>query len=301
MADNINALATFVDSEQFLNALTSGTAPNGIYIVNNVDINNLKTRVQNELNLATIATSGAFGDLAEPPTKAELLEILQLSDQGTAYTNHVDWDNIDNKPNDIGQSSGNTSNNLSDYNNDIGYITSYTETDPIFTASAAAGISTTDITRWDNKSNFSGDYDDLTNKPTNTNVIYDLSNCFNTDLSHLEESIILNINSTLFDDNSNDSILSVFTDLINDFEDHKTVKIQTSQHSAYVTDIYHYVESDTVNFYTLYLTPFLTTNFLTLFEDGTEDMLGDLDLTLEHIIIIIDLINNTIYIKYKEG
>ena len=54
----------------------------------------------------------------------------------------------------------------SDLTNDSGFITGYTETDPVFTASAAYGISSSDITTWNNKSDFSGDYDDLTNKPT---------------------------------------------------------------------------------------------------------------------------------------
>lgn len=40
-----------------------------------------------------------------------------------------------------------------------------TETDPIFSASASANITTNDITNWNNKSEFSGSYDDLTNKP----------------------------------------------------------------------------------------------------------------------------------------
>lgn len=40
------------------------------------------------------------------------------------------------------------------------------ETDPVFTASAAHGITSTDITNWNNKSDFSGSYTDLTNKPT---------------------------------------------------------------------------------------------------------------------------------------
>lgn len=50
--------------------------------------------------------------------------------------------------------------------NDAGFISSYTETDPIFTASASAGITSTDISNWNNKSDFSGNYNDLTNKPT---------------------------------------------------------------------------------------------------------------------------------------
>ena len=39
---------------------------------------------------------------------------------------------------------------LSQLTNDAGYLTSYTETDPVFTASAAHGISSTDIGNWDN-------------------------------------------------------------------------------------------------------------------------------------------------------
>ena len=39
----------------------------------------------------------------------------------------------------------------SDLTNDSGFITGYTETDPVFTASAAHGISTTDITNWNSK------------------------------------------------------------------------------------------------------------------------------------------------------
>jgi hypothetical protein len=41
-----------------------------------------------------------------------------------------------------------------------------TESDPVFGASPAAGITANDIGNWNNKSNFSGDYNDLTNKPT---------------------------------------------------------------------------------------------------------------------------------------
>lgn len=40
------------------------------------------------------------------------------------------------------------------------------ETDPVFLASPAGGISAEDVVNWDAKSDFSGDYNDLTNKPT---------------------------------------------------------------------------------------------------------------------------------------
>lgn len=54
----------------------------------------------------------------------------------------------------------------SDLTNDSGYITSYTETDPVFSASAASGITSSDISAWNGKSDFSGSYNDLTDKPT---------------------------------------------------------------------------------------------------------------------------------------
>lgn len=50
--------------------------------------------------------------------------------------------------------------------NDSGFLTSYTETDPIYSASPAAGITAADISSWDAKSDFSGSYNDLTDKPT---------------------------------------------------------------------------------------------------------------------------------------
>lgn len=40
------------------------------------------------------------------------------------------------------------------------------EHDPIFQASPSAGITNNDISNWNSKSDFSGSYNDLTNKPT---------------------------------------------------------------------------------------------------------------------------------------
>lgn len=48
------------------------------------------------------------------------------------------------------------------------FITS--ETDPVFTASAAHGITSNDITNWNNKSDFSGSYNDLTDLPVPTDI-----------------------------------------------------------------------------------------------------------------------------------
>jgi len=90
--------------------------------------------------LATVATSGDYADLSNTPTIP------------TVPTN------------------------VSAFTNDAGYLTSYTETDPVFNASPAAGITTEDIDTWDAKSDFSGDYDDLTNKPTIPSKTSDLTN-----------------------------------------------------------------------------------------------------------------------------
>ena len=62
----------------------------------------------------------------------------------------------------------------SDLTNDSGYLTE--ETDPVYSSSAASTITTEDITTWNNKSDFSGDYNDLTNKPTIPTATSDLTN-----------------------------------------------------------------------------------------------------------------------------
>lgn len=60
---------------------------------------------------------------------------------------------------------------VSELTNDSGFLTA--EIDPVFSASAAHGISSSDISTWNGKSDFSGDYDDLTNKPTLFSGDYD--------------------------------------------------------------------------------------------------------------------------------
>lgn len=45
----------------------------------------------------------------------------------------------------------NTPTDVSDFTNDAGYLTSYTETDPVFTASAAHSITSSDISAWNAK------------------------------------------------------------------------------------------------------------------------------------------------------
>ena len=59
-----------------------------------------------------------------------------------------------------------------------------TETDPIFSASPAAGITTENITAWNAKSDFSGSYNDLSDKPTIPTVPTNVS-AFTNDSGYL--------------------------------------------------------------------------------------------------------------------
>lgn len=106
---------------------------------------------------------------------------------------------------------------VSDLTNDSGFLTA--EIDPVFSASVAHGISSSDISTWNSKSDFSGDYDDLTNKPTLFSGDYDdLTNkptLFSGDYDDLTNKPTLF--SGDYDDLSNKpSIPSKVSDLTND-------------------------------------------------------------------------------------
>nr|DAF88308.1 MAG TPA: hypothetical protein [Siphoviridae sp. ctt8434] len=60
------------------------------------------------------------------------------------------------------------------------------ETDPVFTSSAASGITENDITNWNNKSDFSSDYNDLSNKPSIPTIPTNIS-AFENDVGYLTE------------------------------------------------------------------------------------------------------------------
>lgn len=63
-------------------------------------------------------------------------------------------------------------------------LSSYTETDPIYAASPAATITPEKITAWDAKSDFSGSYNDLSDKPTIPTVPSNIS-AFTNDSGYL--------------------------------------------------------------------------------------------------------------------
>ena len=94
--------------------LTAFSQTNGVVSATFSSISITKSQVSDFPSLATVATSGSYSDLSNKPT-------------------------IPTVPTTV-----------SSFTNDAGYITGYTETDPVFTASDAYGISSSDISNWDN-------------------------------------------------------------------------------------------------------------------------------------------------------
>ena len=70
-----------------------------------------------------------------------------------------------------------------------------TETDPVFSASPAAGITAQDITDWNAKSDFSGSYNDLTNKPDLT--VYATTTALGTGLARKQDTLTAGTNITI--------------------------------------------------------------------------------------------------------
>lgn len=89
--------------------------------------------------------------------------------------------------------------NTSDLINDSGYITGYTETDPVFTASAAAGISSSDISNWNGKA-------ETSDIPTNVSELIN-------DSGYITDTGIMQVAFT----NNNGTIICnrTFADLVN--------------------------------------------------------------------------------------
>lgn len=106
-----------------------------------------ETELNNKGYLTQHQDLSSYAKTIDIPTKVSDLE----NDKG--YLTSVPSDYKTKTENDIlYQSKGN-------------YLTSYTESDPTV-PSHVKNIKSTDISNWNNKSNFSGSYNDLTNKPT---------------------------------------------------------------------------------------------------------------------------------------
>lgn len=121
------------------------------------------SEIGNTPTFATVATSGDYSDLINKPTipsaqvnsdwnsnsgvseilnKPDLSIYAQSSNLASVATSG-DYTDLINQPTIPA--------NTSDLNNDSGFITGYTETDPIFSASTAASITSTDVSNWNGK------------------------------------------------------------------------------------------------------------------------------------------------------
>lgn len=125
--------------------------------INSVELEGDKSA--SDLGFADVAMSGSYNDLTDTPE----IPAAQVNSDWNANSGVAE---ILNKPT--------IPTKTSQLSNDSGFITS--ESDPIFSASAAASITSQDITDWNNKSDFSGSYNDLTNKPTIPTKTSDLTN-----------------------------------------------------------------------------------------------------------------------------
>ena len=128
-------------------------------------------------SLATVATSGDYDDLDNKPTIPDPQVQADWTESDSTKASYIknkpsmpsaqiqsDWNQTNSSEVDYIKNKPTIPTKTSDLTNDSGFIA--TETDPIFTASPAHGISAADITAWNGKSDFSGSYNDLTDKPT---------------------------------------------------------------------------------------------------------------------------------------
>ena len=129
-----------------------------------------------------------YNDLENKPkiNGVELNGNKTTQELGITGNVQADWSVEDKTSGAYIKNKPNVPSKTSDLINDSGYITNYTETDPIFTASPAHKITDKDITNWNNKSNFSGSYNDLTDKPVIPTVPTNVG-AFTNDVGYLTE------------------------------------------------------------------------------------------------------------------
>ena len=126
------------------------------------EIDNIDIKAVKENGVATITITNKKGEE----------EIFNLYDAEGAITN---YEMLEKKPSINGvELVGNKTLEELNIQEKGDYLTS--ETDPLFSKSASAGITSQDIKNWNNKSEFSGNYDDLNGKPTIPTKTSELTN-----------------------------------------------------------------------------------------------------------------------------
>ena len=115
------------------------------------------------INSVTLSGNKSASDLSlasasHSHTKSDISDFPSLATVATTG----DYDDLSDKPS--------IPTKTSDLTNDSGFITGYTETDPVFSASASSGISSSDISNWNGKSTVS-----LNRKTTSGTNIADIT------------------------------------------------------------------------------------------------------------------------------
>ena len=192
------------------------------------------------------------------PTTAEAEDVIEgktfvnrngILTTGISTGGSKDYEELENKPSinnvelvgnkttsDLGIVIPTVPTNLSSFTDDLGsnpththsqYLTS--ETEPMFNSSVAKGITSSDITNWNNKSTFSGNYNDLTNKPSIPSQLSELSD----DTTH---RVVTDSEKTIWNSKSD------FSGSYNDLTNKPTIPSQLSELSD---DSSHRLVSDT--------------------------------------------------------
>lgn len=151
--------------------------------------------------------------------------------------------------------------------------TSVTETDPIFTSSAAYGISSSDISTWNGKSDFSGSYTDLTNQPTIPSRL-DLTENWEASSATL---VVNGSSASLYLENTTASPYTLMT-AFNSIAGVRVVQIVGGSAQAPQARVYEIVEGDMTN-YTMRLVS-VDDGVIYTADLSASDLFGDLTGTL---------------------
>lgn len=187
-------------------------------------------------SLGETAFSNDYNDLTNKPTKLSdftndngyITDYTETDPTVPSHVKNITQTNINswNGKAEISQIPTKTS----QLTNDSGYMTGYTETDPTV-PSHVKNIKTTDITSWNNKSNFSGSYNDLTNKPTIPSKTSQLTNDsgFITGYTESDPTVPSHVKNIKATDITNWNNKSNFSGNYNDLTNKPTIPSKTSE------------------------------------------------------------------------
>lgn len=121
-------------------------------------------------------------------------------------------------------------------------LNGFTESDPVFSASPAAGITSQNIASWDAKSNFSGSYNDLTNKPTIPEVPTNVST-FTNDSGYQNSTQVQSAINTAIGNINSFEVAVVSSLPASDIQDHTIYFVPQAVNSS-THDEYMYINNN---------------------------------------------------------